>query len=153
MSTLYSILKFLHVSAVIVWLGALITMAVLFARLASQREAGALQHLTRQAEFMGKALIGPAAIVTLLAGGALIAEMHLGMPAWVWWGLIGFFVSMFLGGFLMQRTGRKLSTIASSGTPDVAAMGALQGRLRLLGVVNIIILLSVVWAMVAKPTF
>jgi hypothetical protein len=60
---------------------------------------------------------------------------------------------MFLGGFLMQRTGRQLAAIASSGSPDVAAMGALQARLRMLGIVNIIILLSVVWAMVAKPTF
>jgi uncharacterized membrane protein len=153
MSMLYSILKFLHVSAVIVWLGAVITLAVLFVRLAREREAGGLRLLARQAEFVGKSLIGPAAIVTLLAGGALMAEMHAGMPAWVWWGLIGFFTSMFLGGFLMQRTGRKLSTIASSATPDAAAIGALQGRLRMLGIVNIVILLSVVWAMVAKPNF
>ncbi len=153
MSMLYSILKFLHVSAVIVWLGAVITLAVLFVRLAREREAGGLRLLARQAEFVGKSLIGPAAIVTLLAGGALMAEMHSGMPAWVWWGLIGFFTSMFLGGFLMQRTGRKLSTIASSPAPDAAAIGALQGRLRMLGIVNIVILLSVVWAMVAKPTF
>lgn len=153
MSTLYSILKFLHVSAVIIWLGALITLAVLFARLASQREAGGLRLLSQQAAFIGKSLIGPAAIVTLLAGGALMAEIHAGMQAWIWWGIIGFFTSMFLGGFLMQRTGNRIATIAASSTPDAAAMAALQARLRMLGIVNIVILLSVVWAMVAKPTF
>jgi uncharacterized membrane protein len=153
MSTLYSILKFLHVSAVIIWLGAIITLAVLFVRLASERESGSLQLLARQAEFVGKALIGPAAIVTLLAGGALVWEMGIGMPAWTWWGVIGFFVSVALGAGVMQRVGRKLSTVAASPNPDSAAIDGLQRRLRTLGIVNIIILLSVVWAMVAKPTF
>ena len=61
MSMLYNILKFLHVSAVIIWLGAVITLAVLFVRLARERETGAFQLLARQAEFIGKSLIGPAA--------------------------------------------------------------------------------------------
>ena len=152
MSTLYIILKFLHVSAVIIWLGALITLAVLFARLAREREAGALQLLARQAEFVGRTLIGPAAGVTLLAGGALVWEMGIGMPAWTWWGLTGFFVSVALGAGVMQRAGRKLSAVAASPTPDAAAMDNLQRRLRMFGIVNIVILLSVVWAMVAKPT-
>lgn len=152
MSMLYNILKFLHVSAVIIWLGAIITLAVLFVRLAREREAGALQLLARQAEFIGKALIGPAAGVTLLAGGALVWEMGVGMPAWTWWGLIGFFLSMALGAGVMQRAGRKLSDVAASPSPDAAVMDGLQRRLRTLGIINIVILLSVVWAMVAKPT-
>ena len=36
---------------------------------------------------------------------------------------------------------------------DTAAIDNLQRRLRMLGLVNITILLSVVWAMVSKPTF
>lgn len=153
MSTLYNILKFLHVSAVIIWLGAIITVAVLFARLAREREIGALQFLARQAEFVGRALIGPAAVVAVLAGGALVWEMGIGMPAWAWWGVIGFFLSLTLGAGLMQRTGRKLGAVVASPNPDAAAIDGLQRRLRLLGTVNIIVLLSVVWAMVAKPTF
>lgn len=151
MTMLYSILKFLHVSAVIIWLGAVITLAVLFARLASETEAGAIPLFARQAEFVGRAVIGPAAIVAFLAGGALVWEMHTGMPAWVWWGVIGFLITMILGGGIMGRTGRKLSVVASSPNPDNPTMAALQRRLRTLGIVNIVILLSVVWAMVAKP--
>ena len=153
MSTLYSILKFLHVSAVIVWLGAMITLAVVFARLARERETGAMQLLARQSEFVGRALIGPAAGVTLLAGGALVWQMGIGMPAWTWWRLIGFVVSVAIGAGVMQRAGRKLSTVAASPNPDAAVMNGLQRRLRTLGIINIVILLSVVWAMVAKPTF
>ncbi|HET7551771.1 MAG TPA: DUF2269 family protein [Gemmatimonadaceae bacterium] len=153
MPMLYSILKFLHVSAVIIWLGAIITLAVLFVRLARERESGALQLLARQSEFVGKALIGPSAGVTLLAGGALVWQMGIGMPAWTWWGLIGFVVSVTLGAGVMQRVGRKLSTVAASPNPDAAVMDGLQRRLRTLGIINIVILLSVVWAMVAKPTF
>ena len=153
MSTLYSILKFLHVSAVIVWLGAMITLAVVFARLARERESGAMQLLARQSEFVGRTLIGPAAGVTLLAGGALVWQMGIGMPAWTWWGLIGFVVSVALGAGVMQRAGRKLASVAASPNPDAAVMDGLQRRLRTLGIINIVILLSVVWAMVAKPTF
>jgi len=150
---LYNVLKFLHVSAVIIWLGAVITLAVLFVRLTRERETGALQLLARQAEFIGKSLIGPAAGVTLLAGGALAWEMGIGMPAWTWWGLIGFVVSVTLGAGVMQRAGHKLGAVVASPNPDAAAIENLQRRLRTLGIINIVILLSVVWAMVAKPTF
>jgi uncharacterized membrane protein len=152
MSMLYSTLKFVHVIAVVIWLGAMITLAVLFARLVRERESGALQLLARQSEFVGRALIGPAAIVTLLAGGALVWELGTGMAAWIWWGLIGFVVSVALGAGVMQRAGRQLSTVAANPNPDAATIDALQRRLRVLGIVNIVILLSVVWAMVAKPT-
>ena len=89
----------------------------------------------------------------MLAGGALVWEMGIGMPAWAWWGVIGFFLSLALGAGVMQRTGRRLGAVVASPNPDAAAIDGLQRRLRLLGTVNIIVLLSVVWAMVAKPTF
>jgi uncharacterized membrane protein len=152
MSMLYSTLKFVHVIAVVIWLGAMITLAVLFARLVRERESGALQLLARQSEFVGRALIGPAAIVTLLAGGALVWELGTRMSAWTWWGLFRFVVSVAPGAGVMQRAGRQLSTVAANPNPDAATIDALQRRLRVLGIVNIVILLSVVWAMVAKPT-
>lgn len=152
MSMLYSTLKFVHVIAVIIWLGAMITLAVLSARLVREREPGALQLLASQFEFVGRALIGPAAIVTLLAGGALVWELGAGMAAWIWWGLIGFVVSVALGAGVMQRAGRQLSALASSANPDATTIAVLQRRLRLLGMLNIVVLLTVVWAMVAKPT-
>lgn len=151
MFTLYNCLKFLHVCAVIVWVGGVVTLVVVNARLARERETAALQALSRQAEFLGKALIGPAAIVTLLAGGTLVWSMGLGMPVWVVWGLVGFFGSMAIGAFLMQRAGRELSLLSAAPQPDHARMANLRRRLSTLGILNIIVLLSTVWAMVFKP--
>jgi uncharacterized membrane protein len=152
MFTLYNALEFLHVCAVIVWVGGVITLVVVNARLAREREAAALQALSSQGEFLGKALIGPAALVTLLAGGTLVWEMGIGMPAWVVWGLLGFFGSMAIGAGLMQRSGRKLAELAASGQPDPARMASLRRRMSTLGMLNILVLVSTVWAMVFKPT-
>lgn len=151
MFTLYNALKFLHVCAVIVWVGGVVTLVVVNARLARERDGAALQLLSRQGEFLGKALIGPGALITLLAGGTLVWRMGIGMPLWVVWGLIGFLASMAIGAGLLQRAGRELAELAVSGKADPARMDRVRRRISTLGVINILVLLSTVWAMVFKP--
>lgn len=152
MFTLYNLLKFLHVCAVIVWVGAVVTLVVVNARLLREREGVALQLLSRQGELLGKTLIGPSALITLLAGGTLVWRMGIGMPFWISWGLVGFFGSMAIGAGLMQRVGRQLVEQAVSDEPDPVLMAGIRRRMSTLGILNIVVLLSTVWAMVFKPT-
>ena len=152
MFSLYNSLKFIHVCAVIVWVGGALTLVVVNARLAREREGVALQALSRQAEFLGRSLLGPGALITLLAGGTLVWQMGIGMPLWVIWGLAGFVGSMAIGAGLMQRAGRELAKLSVSGQPDPARMESIRRRMSTLGIVNILVLLSTVWAMVFKPT-
>ena len=50
------------------------------------------------------------------------------------------------------RTAAELGSVARSSGPTDPRVAELQGRLRTLGVLNILVLVSAVWAMVYKPT-
>lgn len=53
---------------------------------------------------------------------------------------------------LIRRSAKQLIGAAETPPVDPDRIRALQRRLRTLGVVNLIVLFSVVWAMVSKPT-
>jgi hypothetical protein len=92
-----------------------------------------------------------AAGVTLLAGIVMIAVSGLGVPLWVIWGFAALLISMALGATLIRRDGDKLSEVAATAAPGDARLSALQQRLTTLNIINVIVLLSAVWAMVFKP--
>lgn len=111
MNVVYTLSKFVHVSAVIVWLGGQVAIAVINARLARTHDPTQMAPLTRASRFFGTAIAGPAAGLTLIAGIVMMATAQLSFAdLWIAWGL------------------------------------------RTLGVVNLLILFSAVWAMVFKPT-
>jgi hypothetical protein len=58
---------------------------------------------------------------------------------------------MALGATLIRRDGEKLSEVAATAAPGDARLSALQQRLTTLNIINVIVLLSAVWAMVFKP--
>jgi uncharacterized membrane protein len=107
--TLYNLFKFLHVAGAITWIGGVITIAALTARLARGAEGAALQALTRQSAFFGQAVLGPAALTTLVAGIALAVELRQGFPFWMAWGLAGVASSMIAGGALVRPATARLS--------------------------------------------
>src|SRR5262249_12890593 len=72
MFSAYLLVKFIHVAAAIVWVGGGLTMSLLNARLARVQDRQGTMVLDQQAEFFGKAVFGPSAIVTLLAGVGLV---------------------------------------------------------------------------------
>lgn len=152
MFTWYNLFKFVHISAVIVWMGGAIVLAVLNARLVRERDEAALGALGRQAEFLGRTLMGPSALLTLVAGGILVGLGGGRMALWTVWGLVGVVGSIAIGAGFMQRAGRELAEVSAAGRRDDARLLKLRRRLALLGTTNIALLLSTVWAMVFKPT-
>ncbi len=153
MYTTYNLFKFLHVVAVIVWLGGVVALMVIPARLARERNVAATAALGRQAAFYGQSVVGPAAVITLVAGIVMVVVGRIGFEQlWIAYGLLGMVVSMALGGALLSRLGHQLNELSESDDPDPARMSALQARLRTYNLINVLILLSVVWAMVFKPT-
>jgi uncharacterized membrane protein len=152
MGMVYTLFKFLHIVGAIVWIGGVISVNVISVRIAREKNAAALAAMSRQSRFYGTAIIGPAAGVTLLAGIVMIAASGLGMPLWAIWGLAAVLVSMALGATLIRRAGEELSEIAATATPGDQRLSALQQRLSTLNIINVLVLLSAVWAMVFKPT-
>jgi hypothetical protein len=56
-----------------------------------------------------------------------------------------------IGGLATGRIGAELSRLAIATPRDETRVRLLQQRLRLLAGANLVLLLSVVWAMVSKP--
>ena len=153
MDTLYLLLKFLHVAGVIVWVGGAVTLVVLNSRMAATGDAAAMAALGRQSEAVGAAVIGSAAVLAVLAGfgAAGVGRWSFGL-LWIVWGIIGFILSMLIGVVAVQRTAKELSGLAREAGPGDSRVASLQGRMRTLNAINLLLLASVVWAMVFKPT-
>ena len=151
MPAAYNLIKFLHVAAVTVWVGGVVALSVINARLSTAAEPTARLAMIRESQAYGKLIIAPAMGVVLLAGFAMvgIAHLHPGM-LWIWWGLIGLVASVVVAGPVMGRAGAELGRLA--GSPDGPRVGVLQRRLRWLAILNMLLLFSVIWAMVYKPT-
>lgn len=78
--------------------------------------------------------------------------MHLALTdLWVAWGLAAIAVSLVIGATLIRATNAELRQLAMDPAPSPRWL-ALQRRIAGLYGVNLLLLLSVVWAMVFQPT-
>ncbi|MGH2826158.1 MAG: DUF2269 family protein [Actinomycetota bacterium] len=153
MFTVYTLFKFVHVMAVIMWLGGLMTISLITARLGREQDPSAQAAMARQSAFLGQIVIGPSAGITLIAGIIMVVDSGIGFDTlWIVWGLVGVVVSMGLGATVIRKAGEQLTELAPSAGPGDPRVIALQSRLRVTGLFNLLLLVSVVAMMVFKPT-
>jgi hypothetical protein len=126
---IYTLFKFLHIVGVIVWIGGVITAAIINALVARAEERTVLAALARESRFHGAAVLGPSAGLTLLAGIVMIAVSGLGVPFWVIWGFAAIIASVALGATLIRRAGEELSKMAARAEPGDPRLRGLQQRL------------------------
>jgi uncharacterized membrane protein len=151
--SLYLWLKFFHVAAVIVWIGGVVALAILNARLAQAGDPAIQAAMGQQSEQFGRTVIGPAMVVALLAGLWMVGQFGIGFTTlWIVWGLVAIVIFILIGVVATGRAAAELGSVARSSGPNDPRVAELQGRLRTLGVLNILVLVSAVWAMVYKPT-
>src|ERR1051325_10369797 len=153
MSETYSVFKFLHVLGAMVWIGGLLAVSVLNARVARTSDREAMTAAGNQSEFFGARVLGPAVGITAIAGVVLIGVSGWIFPLWVVWGIVAMIFSAVLGATVIRRTGTQLLDAVRPSAPGDAAtrIPTLQRHLAQLGAINMIVLLSVVWVMVEKP--
>jgi putative membrane protein len=153
MDSIYLWLKFLHVAAIVVWVGGTLALVILNMRASGSGDMAQTATMGQLSEFFGRAWIGPAMVVALLAGlGAAGSIGYSFSSLWIVWGIIGLILSVAIGAVAVGRTAGELGEVARTASPTDPRVGALRGRLIALNVVNLLILASVVWAMVFKPT-
>ena len=149
----YELLKFLHVLAVIAWVGGGLGIFVLQARLRGAGDRRALTSVGGQMEDLGRRYYSPMAGVTLVTGIWMVAiadGISFG-EAWIIMGLAGIVASTAIGIGMITPAGKKLIQESQKADPDPAAVASYANRIRGLGLTNIIILVIVVWAMVVQP--
>jgi uncharacterized membrane protein len=153
MDTLYLLLKFVHVLAVAVWIGGVVALVILNARLARAGDAAVSAALGMQSEYFGRSVLGPAMVITLLAGLGMtgVARFPFSTP-WIAWGIVGLVLSIAVGVIAVGRAAGELSTLARSAAPDDPRLDGQRRRLVTLNALNLLLLASIVWAMVFKPT-
>jgi hypothetical protein len=148
---LYALFKFVHIAAVIVWVGSMLTLTILSARSAHEDPAGAAA-LGRASAFFGQAVAGPAAGLALLAGIATMVTGRIPITSsWILWGFAALLLSGGMGGTVQRRAGEHLGRLLATGGPEDPAVPAARRRLARLNLLNLLILTSAVFVMVAKP--
>jgi uncharacterized membrane protein len=146
-------MKFIHVGSAMVWIGGLVALVVLNARLAGAGEPAVRAAMGQQSGQFGRTVIGPSMGLTLLAGFATAGSA--GFPfssLWIVWGMLGWVLSILIGVVAVNRTATELGAAARSAAPGDPRVADLGRRLGVLNGVNLVILATVVWAMVFKPT-
>lgn len=152
MVTVYTLFKFLHIVGAIGWLGGFLAFSIISTRSAREKDPAVLAAMEQLMRANGMFVIGPASGLTLLAGMVMLAVSNLGAPLWVIWGLAAIVVSLALGIALIGPTNRKLHAAITAASPDEARLYALRQRLVVFNSLNLLVLLSAVWAMVTKPS-
>jgi hypothetical protein len=111
-----------------------------------------MKGLGRMGGAVSMRLFGPAMLLAVIAGIGMVQVGDLSFGSlWIIWGIVGTVASFVLGGVLTGGTARKLGEQIAKGQIDAAGIAATQKRLLTYAFLNIVLLLSIVWAMVAKP--
>ena len=146
--TLFEALKFVHVFSAIIWMGGSIIGIVIMLRVRKADPAHRLGFY-RDMAFIGERVVGPASLLVLIFGLWMVFER----PAfafgdtWVLIGLIGIAISGAVGGAYL---GPKVKTIAEKLEKGENADSLIATITRVV-LIDLVLLLVVVWAMIAKP--
>jgi uncharacterized membrane protein len=144
-----NLFKFLHVLAVIVWVGGVLTVNVLQVLVSRGDDRAAQTSLLRLGDLYGRVVIAPAAALTLLTGVVRVEQIGVGYGTfWVAWGIVAIVASIALGATLIRATNATLHRLAA----DDPRWPTLLRRVATLYGVNLLLLLSALWAMEFKPT-
>ena len=139
-----NVLLWVHIAVVVVTMGPFMLFDVLAPGLVRSGNAAVLRFL----EGLTKVL-GPATLLIPLAGIVMVARndgYHF-RQAWVMGGLTGYVVVVAIGmGILGTTVSRAVERIEAG--EDASAEAT---RLRVFGTVNIVLIMTIVWLMVAKP--
>ena len=149
----YNVLKFIHVLSVIAWIGGVTCLAVLIWRVRRERNRAILATLLRHATTYGQMVAGPASGLVLLSGLGMVGMAGIGFSTfWVLWGFTGIVLHFVLGAVFIRKRTMELAQLASAeGTSDQLLAEA-GGKLWRVQLIYLAIMVSVVWAMVLKPT-
>ena len=151
MLSAYNWLKFIHVAATAAWIGGFGAIAVLNALATRSAEPKEVATFLRYGRALGAWLAGPASGLALLAGVGAMLVGHLAMPVWIIWGIGATVVFILIGVTALRPALTRLVAAADAGSSPDEIRRLLRHQRRLLAV-NLLVLLSAVWAMVFKPT-
>jgi len=146
------VLLTLHILASAVWIGAAVALQVIAARVRPSTPDAVVNEFAVDAEAIGKAIFGPAAVVLLVTGAALVQRQHLGWTdAWVLLGIGALVVAGAIGGAFLIPEGRRIAELARDPGHDPAELRDRTRRRFLVARVDLLILVLATADMVVRP--
>ena len=146
--SLYDVVLWLHITAVVVAFGALFAYPV-FLVVNARAPLGERAALHRAQIAFSKRVTGPAIVVVLLAGAYLATDAEVWPEVWVTVPVVLLFVIAGLGATILRRGEERLVATAEAG--DEAGYGATLARLRLWTAVTAALVVVAIFFMSAKP--
>ncbi len=150
--SLYEILLFVHVLAVIIWVGGATMFHVLASRSVASDDASRVTALLAESEHLAKTYFIPSSVTALVSGVLLVIEADWGFSEpFVIGGIVGIVASIGIGaGILESMTARLAARVAGAGGLDQEAKDGLA-KLRNISRLDLLIPVIVVFLMTAKP--
>jgi uncharacterized membrane protein len=146
----YIMLKFLHVSAAVIWIGGAFVMVMLGVRANRGSDDSALVGVVRQVAWAADRIYVPASIATLVLGLLLAWIGGLWSNLWVILGLIGVAATVGLGILVLTPRAKAVEAgfSARGASPDVLATCR---EILTIARVDLVLLFTVIADMVLKP--
>jgi uncharacterized membrane protein len=151
--SLYELVLLLHVVAVIVWLGAAVTLTLLILRAELAKDLKAKADINAWSEWLAVRLFIPASVATLIFGLWAMAEGPWGLDQlWVAIGLAGWLVSFLTGILYFKPEGERIDAMVAELGAEHADVQRRLDQMELVGRIELAVLFIVVADMVVKPT-
>jgi uncharacterized membrane protein len=151
--SLYEVLLFVHVLAVIAWLGGGIMIQLIAERAVRSNDVTRIRTLLDDSEAIGKRFFGPATGIAFLSGLWLVFEGDWGFDhLFILGGLAGFVISSVIGFALIQPSaGKVLAAMGDGGGTITDETKTSLDRVRNLSRLDLTVLAIVVFLMTVKP--
>jgi uncharacterized membrane protein len=149
----YSWLLFFHILAAITWVGGAIMLNILNTRSIRSGDPSRVATTARETEWVGKRILAPSTLILLGLGIALVAVSDAWTIGqfWIILALVLFGITFVTGSFFLgPEAGRIGKLIEVRGPQDAEVVRRLR-RLVLIGRVDLLTLIVIVWDMAVKP--
>jgi hypothetical protein len=152
MLSIDDIFLFAHITSVIFWIGAGVTVLLLSFRALESKNPDRIIEATAFGEWLSKRVFMPSALSTLLFGVLLVA---FGRPTfsqfWIIFGFLGIIVTAIIGGAFVGKSSKQLVDTIKSKKLSEKKLFSLFSRVVFYSSIDVAILIIVVFDMVLKP--
>ena len=144
---MYELLLAVHLLAAVIWVGGTVALTVLAGRIGPEDR----RTVAPQFAWYGERVITGAAVVLLLAGFGLVAELEFVeiTDPWILIALVGYAASFAIGAGFLGPAGKRIAALSEAG--DLSGVEATYQRLLTFSRIDSVIVLLVVIDMAVKP--
>ena len=151
--TWYTFFKSIHVITAVVWVGGATMIQAYALRILATGDGKRQADFAKDTEVVGMRLFMPTSLILFAAAIAMMVNLHWPWSQnWIVLGLIAFGLSFVIGaGFIGPESGRLAALLEQHG-PEAPIVQARIRRILTVSRCELVVLLTVIWNMVVKPT-